>query len=61
MSYETKEFNDMVSLPVVVTIIKRHQNVEGFCQCCGQAWPCDVRILEGLLIKETANELEVNL
>jgi hypothetical protein len=48
----TKEFRDPISLPTVVTIIQRHQNVEGFCQCCFQSWPCDVRILEGILIKE---------
>ena len=50
--YDTKEFKDMVSLPVIVTIIRRHRNIEGFCQCCHQPWPCDVRILERLLIKE---------
>ena len=50
--YEAKEFNDMVSLPTLVTIINRHQNVEGFCQCCSQAWPCDVRIIEGICLKQ---------
>jgi hypothetical protein len=52
--YSTKEFNDMVSLPTVVTIIQRHKEAEGFCVCDEQPWPCDVRILEGILIKEAA-------
>jgi hypothetical protein len=52
--YEAKEFNDMVSLPVIVTIVQRHQDSDGLCQCCGQPWPCDVRILEGLLLKKKA-------
>ena len=56
MVYSTKEFNDVVSLPTIVTIIQRHQNVEGLCQCCSQPWPCDVRILEGILIKEAAEQ-----
>lgn len=49
---KTKEFNDMASLPTVVSIIKRHRDVDGVCVGCGQYWPCDVRILEGILIQE---------
>ena len=52
MTLVNKAFNDMVSLPTVVTILNRHANDEGSCQCCRQAWPCDVRILEGILIRE---------
>ncbi len=48
----TKEFRDPISLPTLVTIISRHQNCEGFCECCNQAWPCDVRIIEGICIRE---------
>ena len=48
----TKELNDPISLSTVVTITKRHANAEGFCRCCLQPWPCDVRILGGILIRE---------
>lgn len=48
----TKAFNDLVSLPTVVTILNRHKYNEGFCECCGQPWPCDIRILEGILIRD---------
>lgn len=51
MKLAAKAFNDMVSLPTVVTILNRHANDEGFCRCCAQAWPCDVRILEGILLR----------
>ena len=49
-----KEFRDPVSLPTVVTILSRHALAEGEnkCRSCGQPWPCDVRILSGLLIRE---------
>jgi hypothetical protein len=52
MALVTKAFNDMVSLPTVITLLNRHKNNEGFCEGCAQPWPCDVRILEGILIQE---------
>ena len=48
----TKQIKDAISLSTVMTITKRHRNEEGKCRDCGEAWPCDVRILEGLLIEE---------
>ena len=27
------------------TLVMRHRRGDGFCRCCGQPWPCDVRIL----------------
>lgn len=27
------------------TMIARHRNDKGLCRCCGQPWPCDLRIL----------------
>ena len=29
----------------VVTMVNRHKESEGFCQCDGQPWPCDLKIL----------------
>ena len=54
MTLAAKAFNDMVSLPTVVTILNRHKLAQDVnrCQCCLQVWPCDVRILEGILIRE---------
>lgn len=48
----TQQLNDAVSLSTVVTIVKRHRNEAGFCRCDNQPWPCDVRIMSGLLLKE---------
>jgi hypothetical protein len=25
-----------------LTMVRRHQNSEGFCCCCTMPWPCDV-------------------
>lgn len=52
MAIMTQQLNDAVSLSTVVTIIKRHRNEQGFCRCCSQPWPCDVRIMSRLLLKE---------
>ena len=56
MTLMAKAFRDPVSLPTLVTIIKRHRNLEGFCRCCAQPWPCDVRIMSGILITEVPSE-----
>ena len=48
----TVEVNAWVNLPALVTIMRRHRFQEGFCVCDGQPWPCDVRLIQGSLIKE---------
>jgi hypothetical protein len=34
----------------IETVVRRHQNRQGFCQCCDQPWPCDVRVISGLIL-----------
>lgn len=46
------DVQDWINLPAMVTIMKRHRFSEGFCSCCGQPWPCDVRLVQGLVVKD---------
>jgi len=46
----TIELNQGVNVSSMVTLMNRHRNSEGFCRTCAEPWPCDVRIIEKMLI-----------
>lgn len=32
----------------IARILARHVESEGFCKCCNQPWPCDLRVVREL-------------
>ena len=48
----TTTLKETVNVSSLVVLIKRHVNDEGFCICCDQPWPCDVRLIKGILLRE---------
>lgn len=45
-----KVFPDMGAIKILA---KRHGESEGFCRCCGEPWPCDVRLIDGILFEDS--------
>ena len=44
------KLNESVSVATLAVIMGRHTEAEGLCRSCKQPWPCDVRIIKGLVL-----------